>query len=250
MTPTSTRLCVTILSLALGARAYAQKIPEDVRSVRPFRTYAVGLRLGSGGIGGELATPLSRHLDLRGGGQAFHYSTSFSTNGLNATGRLELNNAYLAIGYFPFHNGFRIAPGVTFHNRNNVYAVLNEPSGSTFTLNDVDYTSQPGDPVKGNASVVFGKMVAPRLTLGWGNMFPSRGRRFSFPVEVGAEYASAPIVTLAFSGSACTNQGCGSINTPENMANIAAERNKLNANLSPLRFYPIVSFGIAYRISR
>ena len=250
MTPISTRLCVTILTLTVGACAYAQRVPDEVRSVRPFRTYAVGLRLGSGGIGGELATPLSQHLDLRGGGQAFHYSTSFTTNGLNATGQLELNNAYVAIGYFPFHSGFHITPGVTFHNRNNVSAVLNEPAGSTFTLNDVDYTSQANDPIKGNASIVFGKMVAPRLTLGWGNMFPSGGRRFSFPVEVGAEYASAPVVTLAFSGSACTNQGCGSINTPENRANIAGEQNKLNADLLPLRFYPIVSFGITYRLNR
>ncbi len=252
MTPSHARLCVTTLAILSAASLQAQeaRAPIGPSPIRPFRTYAVGLRLGTGGIGGELATPLSRHLDLRGGGQAFNYSTTFTTNGLNATGSLAFNNEYVAVDYFPFHVGFRISPGITVHNRNSVSALLNQPAGSTFTLNNVDYTSQASDPVNGNANIVFGKTVAPRITLGWGSMFPSSGRRLSFPTELGFEYTSAPTVALAFTGSACSNQGCGSINTPENRANILGEQNRLTSDLAPLRFFPIFSFGIAYRLNR
>lgn len=245
-------MLVTALSLIAALSGNAQEAygPVGPSPVQAFRSYAVGFRFGSGGIGGELATPLSRHLVLRGGGSAFNYSTSFTTNGLNAAGTLQLHSAYVAGNYYPFHNGFFLSPGVEFHNKNNVNATLNQPGGTIFTLNDVDYTSQPGDPVKGNASIVFGKAAAPRLTLGFGNMFPASGRRLSFPVEIGAEYASAPVVTLAFSGSACTNQGCGSINTPDNQANITGEQTKLNNDLNPLRFFPIISFGVTYRLNR
>jgi hypothetical protein len=247
-----TRIVLALIASAACVRAHAQEIPAAIgpEPVRPFRTYAVGLRIGTAGIGGELATPLSRHLDLRGGGQFFKYSTSFTTNGLNADGQLSLQNGYVSLDYLPFHNGFRISPGITVHNDNHVSAVLNVPGGNTFTLGDVDYTSEASDPIHGTASINFGNTVAPRITAGWGSLFPSTGRRLSFPAEIGFEYTSYPTVQLNLAGSGCTSDGCGSINTPDNQANINAEIQKLNNDVAPLRFYPILSFGVSYRLNR
>jgi len=213
----------------------------------PFVSYALAFRLGTGGIGGEIATPLTRRLDLRGGGEAFSYSTTFTTNGLNATGSLKLGDGFATLDYHPFRNGFRLSPGIALYNRNNVSADLSVPGGSTFTLNDVDYTSESSDPITGTAGATFGNKVAPRFTLGWGNSFPRYGGHWTFPIELGFYYISTPTVAITLSGSACSSDGCGSINTPENQANIQGEEAKLNNDLAPARFFPILSFGVGYR---
>lgn len=214
---------------------------------RLFHALAVSARIGSGGIGGELATPLARRLVLRVGGQVFGYTTTFTQDGIQARGQLTLQNVYSAVNYFPFHHGFYVSPGITIHNDNHVGGTLAVPPGGKFSLGDQDYTSDPTDPVNGIIHIKFGSLVAPRLTLGWGNMFPRSGRHFSFPVEIGLEYSTKPAVTISLSGSACDNQGCGSIDTPENQANLQREIKTLNDDLAPLRFFPIVAAGVSYR---
>jgi hypothetical protein len=233
---------------ATSIYAAAYKTEVAPANYRPFRAYAIGFRIGLGGIGGEIATPLGSHLRIRAGAQAFSYTTDVTTDGIVAVGTLKLGDTFANLDYHPFRNGFHLSPGVTLRNSNSVTATVNIPGGNTFTLNDVQYTSQPGNPVQGNASVVFGKKVAPRLTIGIGNMFPNSGGHWSFPVEIGAEYTQRPVVAIALTGSACTSQGCGSIDTPANLANIAGEVTKIQNDLAPARFFPILSFGIAFRI--
>ena len=222
---------------------------RDGVSYRPFRSYAFGLRLGSGGIGGEIATPLARQADLRVGVQLFSYSTSFLTDGITANAQLSLENIYAAVDLYPFHRaGFHLSPGVTFRSDNHLAATLFVPGGQTLTLGDTDYTSDATDPITGNTHIFLGKMVAPRLTAGFSNPFPRNGGHWSFPSEFGFEYASAPTMQLTLSGSGCSDMGCGPINSPNNQANIEAERLKIVNDLAPLRFYPILSFGISYRV--
>lgn len=232
-----------------AAAGMARFYPAQQReaSYRPFLSYAMAFRLGTGGLGGEIATPLARRIDLRVGAEAFTYSTTFNTNGLIADGTLKLGETFATLDYHPFNNGFRLSPGLTMYNRNNVAATLNVPGGNTFTLNDVDYTSEASDPITGTAGATFGHKVAPRFTLGWANTFPRFGGHWSFPVELGFYYTSNPAVAIALNGSACSTDGCGSINTPENEANIEGERAKINNDLAPARFFPVLSFGVGYR---
>jgi hypothetical protein len=235
-------------SPATSAAVAAYQAREAVETTyHPFRSYAVALRIGVGGIGGEVATPILRRLNLRVGVEAFTYSTTFNTNGLSADGTLKLGETFATLDYHPFHNGFRLSPGLTLYNRNNVGATLNVPGGSTFTLNDVDYTSEASDPITGTAGATFGNKVAPRFTIGWGNSFPRFGGHWSFPVELGFYYVSTPTVSIALSGSACSSDGCGSIDTPDNEANIQGEQVKLNNDLAPARFFPVFSLGVGYR---
>jgi hypothetical protein len=228
---------------------YSFKHEPIVAHYTPFVSYAVALRVGSGGIGAEVATPLSKKLELRGGAQFFSYSTTIVTDGINAAGTLTMQNGFVAVDYFPFHKQFRISPGITLHNDNHLAFALDVPPGQTFTLGDTDYTSQPGNPIAGTGHLFFGSHpVAPRLTVGWGNPFPRDGGRWAFPVDIGFEYTTNPTVQLFLSGSGCDSQGCGPINDPDNRANIQQEIAKLQNDLAPFRFFPILSFGVSYRI--
>lgn len=224
--------------------------------VRPFSGVAVALKVGSGGIGFDVATPLARHFNLRSGASFFSYNTTLTEDGLNITGAIKFQNASASLDYYPFHNGFRISPGISFRNNNAMNAVINVPGGQSFSLGDGDYTSDPADPIHGTAAFAFGSSnFAPRLTMGFGNMLPRNGSRFSFPVEVGFEYISQPTVLLTFAGTACgsqvqpdgsTDAGCGSVD----QSDVAQEQANLQSDLSPLRFYPIVSFGVSMRLGR
>jgi hypothetical protein len=222
--------------------------------MRPFSAVAVALKVGSGGIGFDVATPLMQRLNLRSGASFFSYNTSLTQDGLNIAGAIKFQNASTSVDIFPFNGSFRISPGITFRNNNALNAAITVPGGQSFSLGDSDYTSDPLDPIHGTAAFAFGSSnFAPRLTMGFGNMLPRNGSRFSFPVEVGFEYISQPTVRLNFAGSACGSQvqsdgsvgaGCGSVNPSD----VAQEQSQLQSDLSPLRFYPIVSFGVSYRI--
>ena len=83
-------------------------------------------------------------------------------------------------------------------------------------------------------------------------MIPRSGRRFSFPVEVGVQYTDRPTVNLQIAGSSCgsvsqdgvTATGCG----PVDQISVQQEQQELRNDLAPLRFYPVISVGISYRI--
>ncbi len=223
-------------------------------SMKAFRTYAVSVKVGTMGPGVDIATPLAQRLNLRVGASFFQYSPSFTTDGLNIDGQLKLQNASASVDIYPFNNSFRISPGLTFKNNNSMNAGLLVPGGQSFSLGDADYTSDPVDPIHGTAGFTFGTSnIAPRFTMGFGNMLPRSGKHFSVPVEFGFQYISQPIVKLNFAGSGCSSQvqpdgsteyGCG----PVEQSDVMQEQKELQNDLSPLRFYPIFSIGFSYRI--
>jgi hypothetical protein len=217
----------------------------------PFSAVGIALKVGLAGVGFDVATPLGLRLNLRGGGSFFSYNASFNEDGIPIVGTLKFRTVGASLDYFPFNNAFRISPGVTMYNGNQVTATANIPGGTSFTLNDVDYTSSATNPVNGSAGLSFGKKVAPSLTFGFGNMIPRKGGHWSIPFEVGAEYLSkSPEVTLNLQGTACqAGQGCGAINSGTNLANIYAQETKINHDISPLRFFPILSLGVSYSFS-
>jgi hypothetical protein len=234
-----------------GGAFYGQALPSSGEYYwGRFGAYAVSFRIGSGGLGGELATPLAHKLNLRGGAQFLSLNVNVDDQGVNADGNLKLRNVFGVVDYYPFHRStFHISPGIQVYNVNGADATLLIPGGQQITLGGLDYTSDPADPIKGDAHVYFGNKVAPRITVGFGNMFPKNGGHWSFPTDLGFEYTAAPTVQLAFTGSECDPyNGCAPINDSQNQPSIDQERQKLVNELSPARFFPIISFGVAYRL--
>jgi hypothetical protein len=218
------------------------------RSIRPFSTIGIAVTAGTGGLGLQIATPLADHFNLRLNGSYFSYYANFSTDGVNVTGRILPRSLNASIDYFPFHNGFHISPGVTLDNANAVHGTLSIPAGQSFDLGDGTYTSSASDPVTGAVAVSFGNRVAPSFTVGWGNLIARRSRHFSVPVDIGFEYIGAPLVAFNLQGTACDeNNNCGQIQgDPSTLANEQQQRDKINNDIRPLRFYPILSLGFGF----
>jgi hypothetical protein len=120
--------------------------------------------------------------------------------------------------------------------------------GNTFTLNNTTYTSDPSDPINGTGKVDFVK-AGPMFTVGWGNLLPRNHHHFSVPVELGVIYTSAPRTTVNLDGSACDATGLICFSTTSNptfQANVQAEQNKLNNDMSAIKFYPVISAGFGF----
>jgi hypothetical protein len=242
-----------------GARTSAVATASQGSSL-PFSGLAVGFKFGLAGIGFDVATPLvPQRLNLRGGGSFITYTPGTITqDNLNINGTIKFKNAATMVDWFPFHGSFRLSAGVTIYNNTGLTATLSVPTGQSFTVGNTTYYSDPYNavtnpigPIQGTAVFTFGgNKVVPRTTIGFGNMLPSMGQ-FSFESEIGVQYFSAPTVQYSFTGTGCQNytapstySDCG----PIDQTDVLNEQKKLQNDLYDLRFFPIVSFGISYRI--
>jgi hypothetical protein len=215
--------------------------------VRPFSKIGVAIKITTLGPGFDIATPLSRSLNLRGSADFFSFGHDFTTDGITYNASLDFRGGAVNVDWFPFHNGFHVSPGVYFL-KSTLGGTLFVPAGQTFTLNDVDYTSSAADPIHGNGSLVFPHTAGPSLTVGWGNIIPRSGKHWSVPFEIGVAYFGQPAVALNLAGIACQGVNCSSVATdPDTQANVKAEQNTLNDDLKALQVYPIVSLGVSYK---
>lgn len=220
---------------------------EEIR-ITPFSRIAIGDKLGTLGWGGQIATPITRWLNLRGGADFFNFGYALTNSGSNYDASLHMKSGTAQADYYPFrHASFHISPGVLIF-KTNLSATMNVPGGSTFTENDTDYTSDPNDPVNGSGVVTFSRTVMPMFTLGFGNMIPRReSKHWSAPFEIGAAYTGAYAMQINLNGSVCQQGYCQSVNDPSVLQNVQAEQAKINEEVKKYKILPIITTGVAYR---
>jgi len=225
--------------------------PVLPRSFQPFSMVGIGLYAGVGGLGFDVATPLSRKLNIRAGAEFFGYSTTFEDQGANVAINFRTQSGHASLDWFPWGGRLRLSPLVVFANTNRVQATALVPAGSTITLNGQDYISSFTDPLRGAGSVDFRK-ASPGFSLGLGNIVPRTNSHFSFPIEAGFYYAGQPGLKVTFTGSACDPTeppalGCESVNQDDGFQqSLAAFVARNNHNLSYASFFPVFSFGFGY----
>jgi hypothetical protein len=229
------------------------------QSSLPFSGVAVGVNFGLGGIGFDVATPLIHQwINLRGGASFLNYTPSTITaDNVNINGTIKFQNSAIMVDTFPFHGCFRLSAGATIYNNTGLTATLNVPTGQSIDFGGTTYYSEPynastnpNGPITGTGSFTFGgNKAVPRTTIGFGNMLPKKGH-IRFEVEMGVQYFSAPTVVYNISGTGCTAytggvySNCG----PIPPANVLSEQTKLQNDLTDLKFFPIFSFGLSYKI--
>ncbi len=219
--------------------------------LRPFSRIGFDSHAGLGGIGFDVATPLSRRFNLRAGSDFFGYSIFFQDQGANVTANLRMRSGHASVDWFPFGGRFRLSPLVVFANNNQAKATALIPPGSTITLNGQEYISSFTDPLHGGGSVDFRK-ASPGFTLGMGNVIPRNGHHLSIPLEVGFYYVGQPGLRSTSLGSACDPTqppaiGCESVDQdPGFQQNLAAFIARYHHDLSYASFFPIFSAGFGY----
>lgn len=212
-----------------------------------YSKIGIGVKVSTLGAGAEVATPLARKFNLRGGFNIFRYSRPITDSGIHYVGNLQFQSAEAHLDFFPF-GGFHVSPGILFYNGNQISATAAVPGGQTFTTGGTTYESDPATPVNGSAKLSFVK-VSPSLMVGIGNLIPRNGRHFSILFEAGAAYQGSARVALNLTGSVCDTTGanCRSISSDSTVqANIQAQQVKIQKDVNPYRFYPVVSIGFGF----
>jgi hypothetical protein len=229
--------------------------PAGQRPEAPGRTdfsrIGFAVKLSTLGAGIEVATPLARKFNLRGGFNMFRYSRPIADNGIQYDGQLRFQSAEAHLDWFPLRDrfpfrGFHVSPGLLLYNGNQITATASVPGGQTFSAGGTTYESDPSNPVTGTGKLDFMR-EAPSIMVGIGNLVPRNGRHFSFLFEVGAAYQGRAHVALNLAGNVCDTTGtfCRSISGDSAVqANIQAQQVKLQNDI--YRFFPIVSLGVGF----
>jgi hypothetical protein len=223
------------------------KSHSDEFPVHPFSAVAVGIKAGTLGAGAEVATPLSRSLNLRAGANFAQFRYSFAIDGISYYTGVDYRSGQMSIDWFPFHGGFHISPGFLYFSNGASGAAAVSPAES-FQLDNVNYINSIDDPVGGNASFVYHHHIAPALMFGFSNIIPRDGSQFSVPFEFGVAYTGAPQMAVQLSGTACTLQGCFNAGTdPGTQQNLKQEVKDVDNTVNKVVVYPIASLGLAFR---
>ena len=226
--------------------------PERDRlvSTHAFSALAIRAGVGSGGIGAELATPLNRRINLRAGMSLLSAGLNPNISDVDVLAHIHMASAFGTVDLHPFGGAFRISTGATFFNDVSALFTGTLNPGNSFTIGNTNYVSSPQDPLMGWAQLNLGKKIAPRVTIGWGNLIPHHpGQHFSMPIEIGAHYVGAPTVIMGVTGSACDSQNqCGPVSMGQTFqSDLQTEVATFRKTISPIAIVPIISTGFSYK---
>jgi hypothetical protein len=213
-----------------------------------FSRVGIGVKMSTLGVGIEAATPLASKFNVRGGFNMFRYSRAITDDGIPYNAQLQFQSAEAHLDWFPFW-GIHVSPGLLFYNGNQLTGTAAVPGGQTFSVGGTSYESDPATPVTGTGKMNFMK-VSPSIMVGVGNLIPRSGRHYSFLFEVGAAYQGSARVALNLVGNVCdagTGLNCRAISSDTTVqANIQGQQTKIQNDINPYRFFPVVSLGVGF----
>src|SRR5256885_707228 len=181
-------LCAAAMVVLSSGTAFAGDGEEGVSQFRPravsdpLPRFAVGVKVGTLGIGFQVGTALASRINLRGGANFFNYNDTLTQDGVAYNGSLQLRSVEAKVDLFVI-GGFRVTPGLLLYNDNNVTATASVPNGTSVSFGGTRYFSNPADPLRGTASVGFNKF-APSLGIGFGNLLPRSARHWSLSTDL------------------------------------------------------------------
>jgi hypothetical protein len=229
------------LLAAAAASLHAQELPK----------FGIAVSAGSLGAGIEAGTAIAHKTNVRFGFNYFRYSLSGTRSSDNLTydGKLRLASAEVLLDQYikgPFH----ISGGALLYDGFQGTGAVHVPGGSSLTLNDVKYISSQADPVTGTGKIEARK-VAPVVLFGFGNLLPRSARHFTANVDLGVAFQGSPNAKLNLMGSTCDPvrpTSCAAISANSSVqANIMAEQDKMNHDLKPFQFYPVLRISFGYK---
>jgi hypothetical protein len=211
--------------------------------------FGVGVTAGTLGAGIEAATAVTKKSNVRFGYNYFSYSGNTSKDNIAYDGKLRLESAELLYDQY-IVSGLHISGGLMMYDGNQGTATASVPGGQTFSLNGQQYYSDASDPVHGTGAITSRK-VAPEVLIGFGNLLPRSAHHFSVGFEVGVAFQGSPNAKLNLTGSTClsgASVGCLPISSnPLVQTNVLGEQNKVNNDLAPFKYYPVVRLAFGYK---
>ncbi len=220
------------------------------QSTEGSRRIGVGVKVGTLGVGGQVAVRVLHRANVRFGFSGLSFGYNFSRDQIVYGAKLRMEGAQATFDYFPF-GGFHISPGALLYNGTQITGTASVASGNTFTLNGFPYQSSTTNPVTGSLAVTFRK-VAPVLLFGFGNLVPRGRRHWSISTDFGVAFSGSPRAALNLTGLACpvgisSGPFCLDVATdPTVHSNVIAEQASVNDKVKFFKIYPVISIGFGW----
>jgi hypothetical protein len=246
---------VIALLLCLYASAFASEATPAAQAptkgeISPFSTVGVGIKASTLGAGIDFAVPVTHRSNVRIGVNGLNYNRTFDKDDITYKGKLALRSVQMTYDIFPFAGSFHLSPGMLLYNGTKVTADASVAGGKSFDLGDDTFVSSSTDPITGTGNLKIRK-AAPMFLFGFGNLVPRKhSRHFTASIEAGVVFQGTPKIGLNFSGSGCDSTGlnCSPVaSDPTFQTQLVNEQNKLNRDVEPFKYYPVISFGFGYR---
>lgn len=194
---------------------------------------AVGAKVGTPGIGGEITVGLNDNFNFRTGVNAFSYEYNGTESDVEYDFDLKLLSFPLLVDWHPFYgSGFRLTAGA-YINSNELESTA-VPTG-TYDIGGVDYDA--GDVGSLTGDVDFNS-VAPFLGIGWGNAV-GEDTRLSLALDLGVMFQGSPDVDLDANGARASDD--------DFLANLKKEEESLEDDIEIFKYYPVVMLGLTYK---
>lgn len=196
------------------------------------------VRIGTLGIGADVDFPLVDRLNARVGYSGFSYNRTINSADLTYQAQLQISSPYGMLDWFVFGGGFRLSVGAV--GTGPKVDATGRSAAGTFSVNGVQYSTSDVSSIAGEFK--FGNAVVPYAGVGWGNPVGA-SHRLTFLFDLGVLYGGKPSVTLSATCAPTAPAAvCAQVAT-----DVAAERMRLQDQMSLLQWYPVISLGLAYR---
>lgn len=201
---------------------------------------AVGIKAGTLGLGAEVAFSLGPHLDGRLLASKYDYGLDYTASDIDYEGELELASVAALIDFRPGGGALRLTVGAVYNDntlvgRSSLNELLEEELGQPLPV-DLDLGTLVGE-AQGNE---FG----PYVGIGFGNPLGS-GSPWRFSFDVGVIYHGDVEVDLDIETTFPFDEVPGAQELVDEA--LAEEERELEAEADDYKFYPVISFGLAYR---
>ncbi|MEI8032528.1 MAG: hypothetical protein WCH05_04190 [Chlorobiaceae bacterium] len=218
-------ICLLLAALASTIAAYP--------ALADTGEIGAGIKAGTPGIGPELTIGLTPFLNARAGYNALHFDGSTTESDIMYHYSMKLKSCPILLDLHPIGNsGFRITSGIFINN--NVLRATGAPQ-TTYTIGNTTY---PAADIGTLAGTVTFKHYAPFAGIGWGNAVGSKSS-LSFAFDLGVIFQGSPDVALAANGVVASD--------PLFKADLAREISSVKSKISDIKYYPVLSLGLAYK---
>ena len=194
---------------------------------------SVGAKVSTLGAGIEYERQFNELFGMRMGVNYFQYDGDFTVDDIKYDTDVDLQTASALLDWYPFSGAFRLTGGVMYNGNEGDFSAT---PASPVTVGDVVFT--PAQIGTLNGSVTFNS-VAPYVGLGWSSGRDNKaGLSVSF--DVGVLFQGAPNVEDYYATGLANS-------IPGFQAQLDREAAKIEDELDPYQYYPVVALTLMYR---
>lgn len=193
---------------------------------------AISGKAGTLGLGGELTTAITSNVNARVGLNTLDFDYDYDFDDVDYDVGLDFSSFSALVDWYLFDSSFRISGGLISMDHT---LDLDAKPSENVDIGDGTYTPAEIGTLSGDVEI---DGVAPYIGIGWGNpMAPNK--KWGFYCDFGVAFTDSPDVSLTSNGTLASD--------PTFQANLAKEKQEIEDDMEPFKFYPVLSLGIYFR---